>query len=109
MAFNAASYKADFNENGDFDDGYLLQLGMAQRKNLMYKYLNLQGGGKLIDGLRTKGVSHVHQVIVDELASFMYKNGAGTLVPTVNILKCSITKYVDLSLRSRNSDKVLFN
>jgi len=54
-----------------------------QQHNVLYKYINLQRQGRLIDVYNRQGLEVLNAVIRDELGVFLYNDGKGKLVSTV--------------------------
>jgi len=51
-----------------------------QHHNVLYKYINLQRQGRLIDVYNGQGLDALNAIIRDELGVFLYNDGKGKLV-----------------------------
>ena len=64
------------------------QQNKQQDANDVYKYVNLQKGGKLVDAYKEgNDAEAVRRIIKDELDSFMYNHGKGKLITKIDFIK----------------------
>ena len=56
-----------------------------QQRNVLYKYINLQRQGRLIEVYNRRGLEALNAVIRDELGAFLYNDGKGKIVSKAEI------------------------
>jgi len=61
------------------------QQNSAQQHNMLYKYINLQRQGRLLDVYTAQGHEALCTIIRDELALFLYNDGKGKLLSRTEI------------------------
>ena len=83
----------------DDQDGWKKQ-NKQQEANPLYKYVNLQKEGRLIDVYMEEGPEAVEALIRDELEPFLYNQGRGQLINKVNFIKWKnrVTAKLEVSI-----------
>jgi len=56
-----------------------------QQNNALYKFINLQRQGRLVDVYNRQGYEALNAVILNEFGAFLYNDGKGKLVSTAEI------------------------
>ena len=83
----------------DGDAGWKQQ-NKQQDTNVVYKFMNLQKGGTLIDAYNREqnGLEAVRKIVRDELDSFMYGHGKGKLIRKIDFIKWKRQCKTDLKV-----------
>ena len=83
----------------DGDAGWKQQ-NKQQDTNVVYKFMNLQKGGTLIDAYNREqnGLEAVRTIIRDELDSFMYGHGKGKVIRKIDFIKWKRRCKTDLKV-----------
>ena len=93
------------------------QQNKQQDANVVYKYVNLQKGGKLVDAFNEEGSSGadleaVRKIIRDEMETFMYNHGKGKLVSKVEFIKwkkkCNAALTVSIHAYNKHYLSILY-
>lgn len=83
----------------DPDSAWKLQ-NKEQKENPVYKYINLQQQGRLVDVYRESGEEGVERLIHGEMRRFLYNDGNGKVVSKVEYIrwKDQITAKMNVSI-----------
>lgn len=86
----------------DPDSAWKLQ-NKEQKENPVYKYINLQQQGRLVDVYRENGEEGVENLIHREIKRFLYNDGNGKIVSKVEYIrwKDQITAKMNVSTWKR--------
>ena len=88
----------------DGDAGWKQQ-NKQQDTNVVYKFMNLQKGGTLIDAYNREqnGLEAVRTIIRDELDSFMYGHGKGKVIRKIDFIKWKRRCKTDLKVSEQSN------
>ena len=73
-------------KKADPDSAWKLQ-NKEQKQNPLYKYINLQKGGRLVDVYVDQGEHGLEKVIREEIEPFLYNGGKGKRVSKVEMIR----------------------
>ena len=69
------------------DEDAWKQQNKAVEENPMYKYVNLDKGGRLIDAYIEGGAKEVRKIILEEMQSYLYNGGKGKTMTKVECIR----------------------
>jgi len=71
-----------------------------QQHNVLYRYVNLQRQGRLVEVYNTCGLEALKAVIRDELGAFLYNDGKGKVVTKAEIISWKRDHAANMNVRS---------
>ncbi|XP_063430515.1 transient receptor potential cation channel subfamily V member 5-like isoform X2 [Mytilus trossulus] len=76
-----------FRKNNEDPDSAWRQQNKEMARNPIYKFVNFSGGGRLIDAYKNGGVFAVEKIIKTEVVDYLYNNGQGKMLTTLDHIK----------------------